>query len=183
MQQQQLQQKQATIQSTGQQSLTVPHVQIQRQAQSSLKLQGKTNVTQSPSTPTVQLPAKIQIPGMEQLRPTIALQTQRVPSTFVRPGLPSRSMQTEEVLALLRQQQALRLAMQSHTTAKLGNTQAGLNEAIAAAAVAAAVKQSPKASVVTPAESVKVPPDQVSVVEASQLQVELVEHVKPPTTT
>lgn len=147
-----------------------------------MKTQGKTNslVTQS-STTNVQLPAKIQIPGVEQLRPTIALQAQRVPNTFVRAaGLPSRSMQTEEVLALLRQQQALRLAMQSHTTAKLGTTQTGLNEAIAAAAVAAAVKQSPKPSVVAPTETVKVPPDQVSVVETSQVQVELVEHAKPP---
>lgn len=111
--------------------------------------------------------AKLQLPGIDQLRPSITLSTtgsQRVPSTLVRAGLPARSMQTDEVLALLRQQQALRLAMQSQTvklSATTGsntntsaaahgntaqNTAASLNEAIAVAAMAAAINKPPVAT-------------------------------------
>ena len=67
-------------------------------------------------------------------------------------------MQTDEVLALLRQQQALRLAMQSQTASKLSQqistSQGGLNEAIAVAAMAAAIKPSTKSG--TSSENVKV---------------------------
>lgn len=206
LQQQQLQQQQQQLQKQqqqhaitqqsvpAQQSNTVPQIQtqiqLQRQVQQAvasqqhaMKGQVKTLQTQTATTsqPTVQIPTKIQIPGIEQLRPTIALSTQqRVQGALVRAGLPARSMQTEDVLALIRQQQALKIVMQNQAKlaqqqlqASHNQTHAGLNEAIAAAAVVG--KQTPKPSIVTPAESVKVPPEQVSVVEASQLQVELVE--------
>ena len=144
-QQQQFQQKQ----QTGSQitPTTIASV-LQRQGQHQ---HSKNYPKVSTSSPSIQLPAKLQIPGIEQLRSgTIALPNQRVPSTLVRAGLPARSMQTDEVLALLRQQQALRLAMQNQTASKLSQqiatSQTGLNEALAVAAMAAAIKPSGKTS-------------------------------------
>lgn len=167
-QQQQFQQKQQhNIIQSGVQPATMLQRQIHASQHSIPK--GLTKVTSS--SPAIQIPAKLQIPGIEQLRPAITVSNQRIPNTLVRAGLPARSMQTDEVLALLRQQQALRLAMQTQTAAKLSQqtptSQAGLNEAIAVAAMAAAIKPSSKPILINPVENVnvKLPPDHVSVVE------------------
>ncbi|XP_019852163.1 PREDICTED: helicase domino-like isoform X2 [Amphimedon queenslandica] len=155
-QQQQFQQKQQTGSQIS--PTTIANV-LQRQGQHQ---HSKTYPKVPASSPSIQLPAKLQIPGIEQLRSgTIALPNQRVSSTLVRAGLPARSMQTDEVLALLRQQQALRLAMQNQTATKLSQqiatSQAGINEALAVAAMAAALKPSGKAS---STESLRESPEQ-----------------------
>jgi hypothetical protein len=194
LQQQHLQQQQQQLQHKVHQQLSTsqpspPHIQVQRHTQSTAKSQGKVNTVIPQQTSTMQLSGKLQIPGIEQLRPTIALSTQRVPNTFVRAGLQSRSMQTEEVLALLRQQQALRLAMQQQNiaTTKLSASQSTPQSSIyetTGASVAtvspSTVKLSPKPSVVAPVENVKTPADQVSTIESSQLNIELLEHTPDP---
>ena len=156
-QQQQFQQKQQNLAGPQLSPTTISSV-LQKHNQHGQQHQLPKSYPKVPTSSAIQLPAKLQIPGIEQLRPTIALPSQRVPSTLVRAGLPSRSMQTDEVLALLRQQQALRLAMQSQTASKLSQqistSQGGLNEAIAVAAMAAAIKPSTKSG--TSSENVKV---------------------------
>ena len=210
--QQQLQKQQqaaAAATLTTPTSQTIQLQRLQSVSGGSTSQSGVHGVQATPTVGTQPTLAKIQLPGIEQLRPTIALTNQRVQGALVRAaGLPARSMQTEEVLALLRQQQALRMAMQTQT-AKLAQHQlttpqlttpqqltmsqqqttpqaTGLNEAIAAAALAAAVQQQQQAnkqqqqpSVVTAAESVKTP-EQLSLIEANQLKVELVERAQTP---
>ena len=206
--QQQLQKQQQAAAAATLTTPTSQAIQLQRIQSVSGVGTSQSGTHGAQATPTVGTQptlAKIQLPGIEQLRPTIALTNQRVQGALVRAaGLPARSMQTEEVLALLRQQQALRMAMQTQT-AKLAQHQlttpqlttpqqqttpqtTGLNEAIAAAALAAAVQQQQQAnkqqqqqqpSIVTPAESVKTP-EQLSLIEANQLKVELIERSQTP---
>ena len=192
-QQKQQQQQQVSLPTSG--SQPQHQIQLQRQVTSQnnqtqpVHLTAQVQTTQAtPQTqPTLQLPAKIQIPGIEQLRPTIALSTQRVQGALVRAGLPGRSMQTEEVLALLRQQQALRVAMQTKLAQQQQQQQQlaqqthqipqpKLSETLAMTSVTQQVHKQP--SIVTPVESVK-PPEQLSV-DASQLKVELIERSQNP---
>ena len=200
-QQQQLQQQKQQQQQQQQVSLSTSGSQPQHQIQLQRQVTSQNNQTQpvhltaqvqttqaTPQTqPTLQLPAKIQIPGIEQLRPTIALSTQRVQGALVRAGLPGRSMQTEEVLALLRQQQALRVAMQTKLAQQQQQQQQlaqqthqmpqpKLSETLAMASVTQQVHKQP--SIVTPVESVK-PPEQLSM-DASQLKVEMIERSQNP---
>lgn len=187
LRQQALQQQQAQLQAHRQQQ------QQQSSSQVAQPLQKQPHPTlaasQSPAIlppvgkqPSVQLSQKLQLPtNIEQLRPTIALQSSRtVPSaaTLIKAGLHTRSMQTEEVLALLRQQQSYRLAV---TTTKLSQIQQQLAAKASASPhltlggepipqVVTPQLSIPKPSVVAPAESVK-----TSEQETAQLKVERVD--------
>ena len=181
LQQQQLQKQQH--QASQQAATTTASIPVQSQIQRQGSQIRTPPMTAHLQTSTVQpQTSKVQIPsGIEQLRSSITLsgnQRSLVRGSGSGGGLPTRSMQTEEVLALLKQQQAIRMATarlvnQSQASATVAQT-TQLTEAIAAAAAIAAVsKQTPKPSIVTPAESMK---SSERAAEASQLKVELVEH-------
>ena len=188
-QQQQLQHKQ--------QQQHHPHTQLA--SSHHLPTQPAAQIQLGTTPQAVQLAQKIQLPASieQQLRTAIPLTAQRVAniSSVV------RGSRTDEVLALLRQQ-SLRMAATQSAAAKLHQSQAAkdpslqaapppqnitISSAAAAAAAVAAVQQqqqqqqqAPKPSVVSPAESMKIPEN----ISLGQLKVEKLDQSqlqRPPT--
>lgn len=179
------QQQQQQLQHKQQQQQHPPHTQLA--SSQHLPSQPTAQVQLGTAPQAVQLAQKIQLPASieQQLRTAIPLTAQRVAniSSVMRGGLSSR---TDEVLALLRQQ-SIRMAATQSAAAKLHQSQAAkdpqaapqnITLSAAAAAVAAVQhqQQAPKPSVVSPAESMKVPENislgqlKVEKVDQSQLQ-------------